>query len=159
LDLRDEETQIIPTARRTFRQAYNAEVGINMGDLLTLEGLAFQRPDNRSNLPRRIREHYRLAKILIVSSLWRLFSEERYPLKVPGFAQVCPLVDRTDLRLKALRISEKRYRLSRFMNQRFLFGGWKEKLKSNSPISQKLQVRQSPSSGYFYYTYYLYLIY
>jgi hypothetical protein len=51
LDLRDEETQIIPTSRRTFRQAYNAEVGVDMGDLLTLEDLAFQRPDNRSNCP------------------------------------------------------------------------------------------------------------
>jgi hypothetical protein len=65
LDLRDEETRIIPTSRRTFRQAYNAEVGVDMGDLLTLESLAFQRPGNRSSLPRRIRERYRLAKILI----------------------------------------------------------------------------------------------
>jgi hypothetical protein len=121
LDLRDEETQIIPTSRRTFRQAYNAEVGVDMGELLTLESLVFQRPDNRSNLPQRIRVHYRLAKIFIVSSLWSPISEERYPLAVPGFAQVCPLVDRPDLRLKALRISKKRYGLSRFMNQQFLY--------------------------------------
>ena len=90
MNLRDEETQIIPTSGRTFRQAYNAEVRVDMGDLLTLESLAFQRPDNRSNLPRRMREHYRLAKILIVSSLWKPFSEERYPLIVPGLAQACP---------------------------------------------------------------------
>jgi len=117
LDLRDEEPQIIPTSRRTFRQAYNAEIGVDVGDLLTLESLAFQRPTNRSNLPQRIRGHYRLAKILIVSSLWCPFSEEQYPLIIPGFAQVCCLVDRTDLRLKALRISVKTYGLSRFMNQ------------------------------------------
>jgi len=113
-----------------------AEIGVDMGDLLTLESLAFQRPNNRSNLPPRIREHYRLVKILILTSLWSPFYEERYPLTVPGFAQVCPLVDRTDLRLKALRISEKGYGLSRFMNQRFLSRGSKAKSKSNSTVSQ-----------------------
>ncbi len=51
MDLRDEETQIIPTSGKTFRQAYNAEIGVDMGDLLTLENLASKDPTTGQTCP------------------------------------------------------------------------------------------------------------